>query len=105
MEMLADRSELIHLSFRKEIDVVRRTCNYRAFNFSFFFTASRFILLCTFAIFGITGDPLTAEKAFLTVAMFHQVRGSMTSYFPTAISQIGVVRVSIRRIQVKIHLY
>ena len=30
---------------RDEIGVIRRTCYYRAFNFSFFFTASKFVLL------------------------------------------------------------
>ena len=97
---LADRAELINLSFRNEIDVVRRTCNYRAFNFSFFFTASRFILLCTFLVFGFTGDALTAEKAFLVASMSNTVRLSMTLFFPFAISQIGEARVSIKRIQV-----
>ena len=80
---------------------MRRTCNYRAFNFSFFFTASRFILLCTFVVFGFTGDALTAEKAFLVASMFNTVRLSMTLFFPFAISQIGEARVSINRIQVK----
>ena len=80
---------------------MRRTCNYRAFNFSFFFTASRFILLCTFVVFGFTGDALTAEKAFLVASMFNTVRNSMTNNFPNALSNIGVARVSVKRIQVK----
>ena len=78
---------------------MKRTCNYRAFNFSFFFTASRFILLCTFVVFGFTGDVLTAEKAFLVASMFNTVRLSMTLFFPFAISQIGEAKVSVQRIQ------
>ena len=81
--------------------MMRRSCNYRAFNFSFFFTASRLILLCTFAVFGFTDSALTAEKAFLVVSMFNTVRGSMTNYFPTALSHLGVATVSIKRVQVK----
>jgi hypothetical protein len=41
---------------RKEIDVIKKTSYYRSFNFSFFFSASRFILLCTFLVFGLTGE-------------------------------------------------
>ena len=100
---LADRAELINLSFRNEIDVVRRTCNYRAFNFSFFFTASRFILLCTFLVFGFTGDALTAEKAFLVASMFNTVRLSMTLFFPMGLSGLRELGASVKRIQVTYH--
>ena len=96
---------------------MRNTSYYRAFNFSFFFSASRFILLCTFLVFGFTGEVsktfsssshnyltlftkvLTAEKAFLCLSMFNTVRLSMTLFFPFAISQLGETRVSITRIQ------
>ena len=73
--------------------------HYRAFNFSFFYTASRFILLCTFLVYGFTGNILTAEKAFLTLSLFNTVRLSMTLFFPFAISQLGETRVSVSRIQ------
>ena len=96
---------------------MRNTSYYRAFNFSFFFSASRFILLCTFLVFGFTGEVsktfsssshnyltlftkvLTAEKAFLCLSMFNTVRLSMTLFFPFAISQLGETKVSITRIQ------
>ena len=92
---------MINLSFRKEIDVMRRSCNYRAFNYSFYFSSSRLILLCTFAVFGLTGETLTAEKAFLAVSMFNTVRLNMTAYFPSTIGRIGEALASIKRIQVK----
>ena len=101
VRLLTERPELIHLSIRNEIDVVRRSCNYRAFNLSFFFSSSSLILLCTFAVFGLTGETLTAEKAFLAVSMFNKVRVNMTSCFPFAIGQIEEARASIKRIQVK----
>ena len=90
-------------SLRKEIGVIRRTSFYRAFNFSFFFSASRFIQLCTFIVYGFTGDILTAEKAFLVASMFNTVRLSMTLFFPFAVSQIGEAKVSIKRIQVNVY--
>ena len=91
---------LRNLSFRNETDVVRKTFNFRAFNFSFYFTASKFILLCTFLVFGFTGDVLTAEKAFLVSSIFHIVSVSMTYFFPIAISSVGEARASTKRIQV-----
>ena len=59
--MLESKDEIIEqfgitLHFRDEIDVVKNTSYYRAFNFSFFFSASRFILLCTFLVYGFTGE-------------------------------------------------
>ena len=80
---------------------MRRSCNYRAFSLSFHISSSSLILLCTFALFGLTGQTLTAEKAFLTVSMFNTVRLTMTAYFPTAIGAIGEALASINRIQVK----
>ena len=80
---------------------MRRSCNYRAFNFSFYFSSSRLILLSTFAVFGFTGEALTAEKAFLAVSMFNTVRLNMTAFFPFAMGNIGEARASITRIQVR----
>ena len=105
MDISDCRSELINLSFRSEIDVIRRSFNYRAFNHSFYFTSSRLILIATFTVFGVTDSALTAEKAFLAVSMFNTVRLNMTSFFPFAIGQIEEARVSIKRIQVIIYLY
>ena len=88
------------LYYREEINVIKKTCNLRAFKISFFFTASRLIQLVTFLVFGLTGDSITAEKAFLVVSMFNTVRLSMTLFFPMAISQLRELRASIKRIQV-----
>ena len=57
----------INMNFREEIDVVKSTSYYRAFNFSFSFSASRLILLCTFLVFGFTGEvgnPFYLNTAF-----------------------------------------
>ena len=86
--------------YREEINVIRKTCNFRAFKISFFFTASRLIQLVTFLVFGLTGHSVTAENAFLVVSMFNTVRRSMTLFFPMALSQLREVRASVRRIQV-----
>ena len=87
--------------YREEINVVKKTCNFRAFKISFFFTASRLIQLATFLVFGLTGHPVTAENAFLVVSMFNTVRLSMTLFFPMALSQLREVRASVGRIEVR----
>lgn len=92
-------SNLVHDVRKKEIDVIRKTSYFRSFNFSFFFTASRFILLCTFLVFGLTGEVLTAEKAFLALSLYNTVRLSMTLFFPFAISMLGECRASVDRVQ------
>ena len=59
-------ASLVHDSQEEEIRVIRNTSYYRAFNFSFFFSASRYILLCTFLVFGFTGEvtPLHAIRSY-----------------------------------------
>ena len=89
-------------SYREEINVIKKTCNFRAFKISFFFTASRLIQLVTFLVFGLTGNSVTAENAFLVVSMFNTVRLSMTLFFPMALSQLREVRASVRRIEVRL---
>ena len=82
-------ANLVHDSREEEIGVVRNTSYYRAFNFSFFFSASRFILVCTFLVYGfVTGDVLSVETAFVTLSLYNTVRLSMTLFFPFAISQV-----------------
>ena len=49
-------ASLVHESREEEIGVVRNTFYYRAFIFSFSFTASRFIMFCTFFAYGLTGE-------------------------------------------------
>ena len=88
--------------YREEINVIKKTCNFRAFKISFFFTASRLIQLVTFLVFGLTGNSVTAENAFLVVSMFNTVRLSMTLFFPMALSQLREVRASVRRIEVRL---
>ena len=46
-------------TYRDEVDVIRRAFYYRSFNFSFFFTAARFTLLCTLLVYGLTGEVKT----------------------------------------------
>ena len=51
-------ASMVHSARKEEINIVRKTSFYRAINFSFGFCASRFILFCTFLVFGLTDQVL-----------------------------------------------
>merc|ERR1719285_1658914 len=92
-------ARLVHKARKEEIGVIRKTAFFRAFNLTFSFTASRFILFCTFLVYSFTGEVVTAETAFLCLSMFNILRLSITLFFPLAISQLGEMVTSIKRIQ------
>ena len=54
------------------------------------------LVLLTFVL---SGEALTAEKAFLTLALFNVVRLSLTLFFPLAIQLVSEALISVRRIQ------
>ena len=54
------------------------------------------LVLLTFVL---SGEALTAEKAFLILALFKAVSLSMTLFFPLAIQQISEALISVKRIQ------
>ena len=49
-------ANLVHESRKDEIGIIRNTLYYSAFNYGFFISAARFILLCTFMVLGMTGE-------------------------------------------------
>lgn len=54
------------------------------------------LVLLTFVL---SGEALTAEKAFLTLALFNVVRLSLTLFFPLAIQLVSEALISVQRIQ------
>ena len=54
------------------------------------------LVLLTFVL---SGEALTAEKAFLTLALFNVVRLSLTLFFPLAIQLVSEALISVKRIQ------
>lgn len=85
---------------RNEIGVIKKTSYYRAFNFSFFIVSSRLIMLAILTPYVLSGSSITAEKIFLTLALYNTTRLSMTLFFPFAISFGSEAVVSIKRIRV-----
>ncbi|XP_057378671.1 LOW QUALITY PROTEIN: ATP-binding cassette sub-family C member 4-like [Daphnia carinata] len=92
-------AKLIAKCRRKEINVIRRTNYFRALNMSLFFTSSKLIIFLTFLVFIFTGNHLTAQKVFVTVSLFNNIRLIMTLFFPGAITMAAEARVSTKRIE------
>ncbi|XP_045033102.1 ATP-binding cassette subfamily C member 4 isoform X3 [Daphnia magna] len=92
-------AKLISKCRRKEINVIKRTNHFRALNMSLFFTSSKLIIFLTFLVFIFTGNHLTAEKVFVTVSLFNNIRIIMISFFPGAITMAAEARVSTKRIE------
>ena len=59
------------------------------------------LILLTYVL---SGEILTAEKAFLTLSLFNVVRLSITLFFPLAIQLVSEALISIKRIQAFIEL-
>lgn len=47
----------------------------------------RFIILAILIPYVLTGEPMRADRIFMTLALYDRVRLSMTLFFPYAISQ------------------
>ena len=56
-------AKLIEEARKAEINVVQKSCLYKAFNMCFFFTSSRLVMALIFLTYVLMGDILTAEKA------------------------------------------
>ena len=92
-------AKLVALARRAEINVIQKSCFFKAFNMCFFFTSSRIVMAIIFLTYVLMGDILTAEKAFLTLGLFNVVRLSMCMFFPNAIALMSESLISIKRIQ------
>ena len=111
-------AKLVELARKSEIGVITKTSYYKSFNFSFFIVSSKLILVAILIPYVLTGDykrllfgqlfqyfyfpgePMTADRIFLTMALYDRVRLSMTLFFPNAISMGSEAAVSFKRIRV-----
>ena len=83
----------------KHITFVRMSHFIKAINMVFFFTSSRLVMALIFLTYVLMGDILTAENAFLTLALLNIVKLSMTLFFPLGIQTVSEALISIKRIQ------
>ena len=89
-------AKLIEEARKAEINVIQKACFYKAFNMSFFFTSARLVMALIFLTYVLMGEILTAEKAFLTLALYNVARLSMSLFFPTGIQLASEVESVIR---------
>ncbi|XP_048588131.1 multidrug resistance-associated protein 1 [Nematostella vectensis] len=98
-------------SFMKKLAGIRRdelqyhkSSMYLAAGFSFTYTCAPFLVsLSTFAVYVLSGNELTAQKAFVAISLFNILRFPLIM-FPNIIIQFIQARVSIKRVQQFLHL-
>ncbi|XP_066923803.1 ATP-binding cassette sub-family C member 4-like [Clytia hemisphaerica] len=83
----------------KEIKSVQYLAYARATIMSFFFSAGAFVSLITFMTFVLSGNKLTAQIVFTSVALFNIARGVFTIYLPIGVTFMMEVNVAVQRIQ------
>ena len=89
-------AKLIEEARKAEINVIQKSCFYKAFNMCFFFTSARLVMALIFLTYVLMGEILTAEKAFLTLALYNVARLSMSLFFPTGIQLASEVEFVMR---------
>ena len=65
-------------TFRKEINVIRRTNYYRSVNMSLYHISSKMIVFVTFVVYVMTGNALTSEKVsfiHVSIQFYYSVTG------------------------------
>lgn len=83
----------------KEIHSVRYLAYARAVILSFFFSAGTFVSLITFMTYVLSGNPLTAQKVFTSLALFNIAKNMFTVYLPLGLTFLMEVKVAVDRIQ------
>ncbi|XP_040575219.1 ATP-binding cassette sub-family C member 4 isoform X2 [Lepeophtheirus salmonis] len=102
IKMYAWESSFVQLvnSVRKnEMDVIRRSASYKSFNYAFFSTSSRLVLLPIFFMILIFGGVVNSQNIFLVFGLFETLKLPVTHFFPSAIATSSEAYISLRRIQ------
>nr|XP_019960169.1 PREDICTED: multidrug resistance-associated protein 4-like [Paralichthys olivaceus] len=84
---------------RKEISTIMSSSYLRGLNMASFFCANKFILFCTFTVYVLLGNTMSATRVFVTVSLYSAVRLNVTLFFPAAIERLFEAYVSVTRIQ------
>ena len=72
----------------------------KALFMSLFFSSAAFIMFFTFMTYVLSGNYLTPQKVFTTMALFNAARLVMTLNFPIGITLFNEARVAIERMRV-----
>ncbi|XP_022257889.1 multidrug resistance-associated protein 4-like isoform X2 [Limulus polyphemus] len=92
-------ANLIETSRRKEICKIQHTSILRAVNTSLFFVSSKIILFICLITYVFMGRNLTAEGAFVSMALYKNLCYSMTLLFPFGIAHGAESLISLKRIE------
>lgn len=87
------------LFYRKELKMVRLVSYLRGVLLSFMIFTTRAAIFVSLVAYALSGNWLTAQKAFVVTAYYNILRQTMAVFFPQAIGQLAETLVSIKRIQ------
>lgn len=90
------------LFFSNELSWFLKLASIRGIFMAFFFSSAALISYVTFLTYVLTGNILTAQKVFTSMALFNAVRINMTLFFPIGITLMNEGRVSLQRIEVRL---
>uniref|UniRef100_A0A8C5FVQ0 Cystic fibrosis transmembrane conductance regulator n=1 Tax=Gadus morhua TaxID=8049 RepID=A0A8C5FVQ0_GADMO len=88
----------------EEIVNLMKSSMLRAANMATFFSASKIIVLLTFAVYVMLGNTITASRVFVTVSLYGAIRLTVTLFFSSALERLFESLVSIERIQTFLNL-
>ncbi|XP_072399234.1 probable multidrug resistance-associated protein lethal(2)03659 [Diabrotica undecimpunctata] len=91
-------AKLVEYVRGNEIKFIRKTSVIRAVLMSLAMTLNDIAVAICLVTYVLTGNPLTASYAF-TVTSYYRVLGSLTYFFPQAVSQGSEMYISMKRIQ------
>eukprot|EP00096_Caligus_rogercresseyi_P011383 TRINITY_DN4461_c0_g1_i2.p1 TRINITY_DN4461_c0_g1~~TRINITY_DN4461_c0_g1_i2.p1 ORF type:complete len:890 (+),score=159.36 TRINITY_DN4461_c0_g1_i2:173-2842(+) len=91
--------QLVMDARKNEMSVIRKTAGCKSFNYAFFSTSSRFILIPVFLLMVILGGEISAQKIFLIFGLFEAIKLPLTHFFPSGISASSEALVSMKRIE------
>ncbi|ODN02105.1 Multidrug resistance-associated protein 4 [Orchesella cincta] len=92
-------AKLVGEAREDEISCIRKTAILRAINLSCYYISSKVVVFLTLLTYVLMGNYLNAEKVFVTLSLYNNVRLIITLFFPNAITCLAEALVSIRRLQ------
>ncbi|XP_017858861.1 PREDICTED: probable multidrug resistance-associated protein lethal(2)03659 isoform X2 [Drosophila arizonae] len=81
-----------------EMNVIRKVNYIRGILLSFEITLGRLAIFASLLAYVLAGGQVTAEQAFCVTAFYNVLRRTMSKFFPSGMSQVAELLVSLRRI-------
>ena len=93
-------AKMVEIARRREVAKIKITSLLRGVNMALFFVSSKIIIFLCLVVFILTGGQITAQIVFVAIALFNNLRTSLTLFFPYGISQGSEALISMKRIEV-----